>query len=90
MKEVHGKRGLDGYDQGVMKVRFGRPNWDVVFPQVRRTLLTFVSTPLSLPSFRPTFASFFFFFFQSSRPPPLPPHSSCVCLTSAGEEGPRG
>ena len=36
MVEVKGKRGLDGYDQGVMKVRFGRPNWDVVFPQAKK------------------------------------------------------
>ena len=36
MTEVAGKRGLDGFDQGVMKVRFGRPNWDIIFPQAKK------------------------------------------------------
>eukprot|EP01043_Picozoa_sp_COSAG02_P006397 COSAG02_NODE_181_length_30783_cov_53.060520_24_plen_1137_part_00 len=36
MAEVQGKRGLDGFDQGVMKVRFGRPNWDIIFPQAKQ------------------------------------------------------
>ena len=24
-----------GYDRGMMHVRFGRPNWDTVFPEMR-------------------------------------------------------
>ena len=34
-KTLSGKRGITGFDQGVMKVRFGRPNWDTVFPAAK-------------------------------------------------------
>ena len=34
-KTLSGKRGITGFDQGVIKVRFGRPNWDTVFPAAK-------------------------------------------------------
>ena len=36
MTDVQGRKGLDGFDQGVVKIRFGRPNWDIIFPQAKK------------------------------------------------------